>query len=260
MGIGSPRLLTRFVLRSAVVCAAAFGFSPSAYAALGVGAPVPAGGNSASVSVSTSDSTVPAVTASVDVAPATAPKTAVSTQVRPDARPVQATQATVGQATVGQATVRPSHLEVPRVAGTPADRAASPDPGRIRSQARGAAHRGAVSTHVAAPTRTAFTLSPTRGAPSSRTADTTPFRRLTTVQTSPSAGPAPRNDPSFPRLPASLFTSAPGAGGSVAPVLLLFALATVLAGIRAPGLRRRLALALRAPRPYPYLLVLERPD
>jgi hypothetical protein len=262
MGIGSPRLLTRLVLRSAVVCAAAFGFAPSAYAALGVGVPVPAGGNSVSASVSTSDSTVPAATASVDVAPAAAPKTTVAAQVRPDAQPVQATVegATVGQATVGQTTVHAPNLQAPRVAAAPAERPAATDPVRFRSQARGAVHHSAVSTHVAAPTRTAFTLSPTRGAPSPRTADTTPFRRLTTARTSLSAGPAPRKETWLPPLPASLFAGALGGGASGGVALLLFALATVLAVTGVPGMCRRLALPLCAPRPYPYLLVLERPD
>jgi hypothetical protein len=54
-----------------------------------------------------------------------------------------------------------------------------------------------------------------------------------------------------------------GAGGgapSGGTVLLLFALAAGGIDLARPSLRRRIAGALGAPRPYPYLLRLERPD
>jgi hypothetical protein len=54
-----------------------------------------------------------------------------------------------------------------------------------------------------------------------------------------------------------------GAGGATSSAgiaLLLFALAAEAAALAAPGLGRRIGAVLAAPRPYPYLLRLERPD
>jgi hypothetical protein len=74
-------------------------------------------------------------------------------------------------------------------------------------------------------------------------------------------GPAPR----LPDLPAPApsgfgLANSGAAGAAAGLALLLFGLAARFALLRPPPLGRRISLLLAAPRPYTYLLQLERPD
>ena len=241
MGIGSPRRLTRLVLRTAVACTAAFGFAPAAHAALAPGVPVPPAPTSpVPIPVSSVDPPVSA-TPTVHVAAPAAPTGAVPVQAQPKTPQLPSVHAS-------------------GLTATPVGAGSKSEPVHTRSQAPAAIKRRAAARKALQRSHTASSSSPKRGAPAPRTAETTPFRRLATGPTSQSAGPAPRHEPGFPPLPRSLFTGVPGVGASTALALLLFALAAALAAVSAPSLLRRLAFALRAPQPYPFRLVLERPD
>jgi hypothetical protein len=84
--------------------------------------------------------------------------------------------------------------------------------------------------------------------------------RMAARAVSPVQGPAPRV-PDLPvPAPFGFGLMSSGATGAATGFALLLALAAGFALLRAPPLGRRVSLLLAAPRPYVYLLQLERPD
>jgi hypothetical protein len=239
MGNGSPRLLRQFIKRTALVALASLGLAPSAFADDGIVA----------VSVATEP-----VAASVTVAPPSlaaptaAPSTPASTTVTPVATPLSSAHPAV-QATVDAGGAEPrvhvaSALSAPAAHGAVTTRHASPkdlSPSQKPASRHSFLLRGADSSRIGAPVRGPF--------PEASRAD------------SPAPGPAPR----IPQTPAPApfgFGLAGSSGAALAAGLglLLFALAAGFALPRAPPLGRRVSLLLAAPRPYAFLLQLERPD
>jgi len=219
------------VRRAAVTFIVALGFAPSAFADNPIASlSADAGSPSATVSVAV------APTPSVDVkAAVTAPSPSQPPALAPAAPAVQAALGTT-RTTIG--VTAPTSASITR--------------GRQSALAHAASARESQTNLLSS--------SPRRGAYTSRTAAATLFRQLTTVRTSPTAGPAPRA-PRLPQLPAPVgFTAAGSTASSAGFALLLLALAMELAVLAMPRLGRRLALLASAPRPYAYLLELERPD
>ena len=234
MGIGSPRLLGKLVRRTAVTFIVALGFAPSAFADNPIASlSANAGSTSATVSVAV------APTPSVDVKAAlTAPSPSQLPALAPAAPSAPAVHAALGTTRTTIGVTAPTSASITR--------------GRQFALAHAASARESQTNLLSSSRR--------RGASTSRTAAATLFRQLTTVRTSPTAGPAPRA-PRLPQLPAPVgFTAAGSTASSAAVALLLLALGMELAVLAMPRLGRRLALLASAPRPYAYLLDLERPD
>jgi hypothetical protein len=246
MGIGSPRLLGQFVRRTALAALVSFACAPSALA--DDGGIVAVSGQVGPVAAAT---TVPAASppAGTEAAPGSpsTPATPVATPLSSTASPVQATVDTSGsqpRVRVRTIVAPPSSIHVATAAGND----------------RQAVRRG-LSKDLSSSQEPATRLSfPLGVAGSSRIG--APVRGLLPPASradSPVPGPAPRV-PEIPSpAPSGLgFAGPSSAGAGIA--LLLLALAAWLALLRAPGLGRRVSLLLAAPRPYPYLLQLERPD
>jgi hypothetical protein len=235
MGNGSPRLLSKFVRRTAAVTLVALYMAPSAFADDAVIA-VSVSAGPVATSVAVAAPTAPPAPAA-PAAPATPATPEVP--VTPVASPLPSAHSAV-QATV-DAIVKPAPNHGAKSS------AVKPAPRRILSPTkqpasrRAAALRSAGSSRIGAPVRGPLPQVPSAG--------------------SPVRGPAPRS----PQLPAPApsdlgFAGTSSTGGAPSLGFLLFALAAALAIARAPALGRRVSLLLAPPRPHAHLLQLERPD
>jgi hypothetical protein len=247
MGIGSPRLLGQFVLRTALAALVSFACAPSALADDG-GIVADSGQVGPVAAAMTVPAASPAGTEAAQGSPST-PATPVATPLSSTASPVQATVDTSGsqpRVRVRTIVAPPSSIHVATAAGND----------------RQAVRRG-LSKDLSSSQEPATRLSfPLGVAGSSRIG--APVRGLLPPASradSPVPGPAPRV-PEIPSpAPSGLGFAGPSSAAAGAGIaLLLLALAAWLALLRAPGLGRRVSLLLAAPRPYPYLLQLERPD
>jgi hypothetical protein len=222
MGIRSPRLLGKSARRSVAVFVVALVFSPSALA--DNGASIGAG------STSVTATTTPNVTLDASTG-----------------LPIQAPPAPPARAVVIPAGMHVA-LSLPEefVPSSPV----------LKNEVRSGPARRAV-----APTRTLALSSTTRG-DSSRPWNATPFGHSARLPASTIAGAATSSASELDSaLPHWLNAKRHGAGsGSAAILLLLLFLAATLGGFYVPELRRKVEVALRLPRPHPYLLALERPD
>jgi hypothetical protein len=233
MGIGSPRLLRQ----TGVIVLAALAFAPAAFAD-DISVPVSADVGAVSATITAA---VPAVAVPAADAPALPATPVAKARVKPHPQ-VQVTADTSPRARL---TTRIGAVDRP-VADRTGTRTASqaPQARRIPPRTDSKLVRRP-SSHLLAPT-TSF--SP-REAPAIAAA----------AQSAPDAASA--SAPPAPQLPLPLTFGLGGSSGTVALALglLLLALAAELLLLGAPGLGRRLALLVAAPRPYPYLLRLERP-
>jgi hypothetical protein len=256
MGNGSPRPLRHLLVRTAACVLALLTFAPPASAdaglvsVAGAAAPDPAIAN---VGVSplavvetaadiarpvTTAAEAPVTTAERRATPVATPQIAVSTPI-PSALATNVAAAPPGDPVPPRGhsspQQRPLHATVARSASP------SRHPTTPQSAAGGIAAGGRVAT-VPGPDARAIEL---------------------TRQAQPGAGPAGTGRPPLP-LPPAPFPLGGGAGDGAPPagtvLVLLFALAAEAAALIPPSLRRRIVMALAAPRPYPYLLRLERPD
>jgi hypothetical protein len=240
MGIGSPRLLKRLVLGTAAATFAGLVFAPSAVADdIGIGSALATVGGTVqgTAAVPQSPTQTPAV------APA-APTVATPVAER-TARPVAQVQATADRPGVGPSSGSTPSVRTQSRSSPSARRPASPHhPNKSSRQLGGAL----VSPRT----------SPSPGqAPVDRTADSLSRPRSTPAPAAPPHEPSPPLPPS----PFSLGLSGTGSGpAGVGLGLLLLALAAELGVLGAPGLGRRVSLLVAAPRSYPFLLRLERPD
>jgi hypothetical protein len=237
VGNGSPRLLRQLVRRTALVALASLGFAPAAFADDGiVTVSVSAGPISASVSVAE-----PAGPAPAPAPPVNTPVTPVATPLPSVPQTVQATaDARAAEPRIQVTITRPTHAIAAPTATTRHLSAKGFSPSQKPASRSTASLRRADSSRIGAPVR----------GPS----------RMAAQAVSPVLGSAPR----IPDLPApapfgfGLMSS--GATAVVTSLALLLALAAGFALLRAPPLGRRVSLLLAAPRPYVYLLQLERPD
>jgi hypothetical protein len=235
MGNGSPRLLSRFLRRTALVALGALYFAPSAFA------------DDAVVSVSVNAGPIaPSVavelpTAAVRADPPAAPVTPVASPL-PSANPP--VQATLGAKTsTAPVAVGTTHAVPGSAATTPAERT----PRKLLSSNKKPAHQRAAALGAADSSRIGASV---RG----------PFPEVARAG-SPVREPAPRVPQAPAPAPSGLgLAGSNGTGSAPAFGFLLLALAAALAIARAPTLGRRVSLLLTAPRPHAHLLQLERPD
>ena len=273
MGNGSPRLLTRFVRRTAVAVLTALAFAPSAFAddAL-VGASATVGPVTVTASVGGTSEPVP-VQAPADVAPVSRPvATSVAEQHKQTVR--AASQQAVRAASQNAEAITAGVTEAPIVRAaldTPVapqtQRATSPTPSpKARIPRRNATNvakqsqrrRSLLLTIVSSPERGRATAPMQAAAlPRSLPAQTLAAGALVT-KTTPGGAETPQFPPPGPPTFGLGATGAAGSGSGFG--FLLFALAAGLALLGLPSLGRRVLPYLAAARPYPYLLQLERPD
>ncbi len=171
-------------------------------------------------------------------------------------------------------TTTPVNVSVPSVPATDVSKVAPVQPTLLAQHAI-AGFTASAPSHATAPVTPArsptgrprrnalLPSSPqTRGVHSRHVAVPTSSRELTATRTSPIAN-RKQSTPRLPQLPPPRHNGIPAGGGpttSGVVLLLLFALAAELALLAAPRLGRRLSLHVLPPRPFAYLLELERPD
>jgi hypothetical protein len=235
VGNGSPRLLRQLVRCTAFLALASLGFAPAAFADDGiVTVSVSAGPISASASVAEPAVPAPAPAANTPVTPVATPLPSVP-------QTVQATADAAAAETHVQVTIsRPMHAIPAPTATTRHLSAKGFSPNQKPASRSTASLRRVDSSRIGAPVR----------GPS----------RMAAQAVSPVLGSVPR----IPDLPVpapfgfGLMSS--GVTAAATGLALLLALAAGFALLRAPLLGRRFSLLLAAPRPYVYLLRLERPD
>jgi hypothetical protein len=255
MGNGSPRLLRHLLVRASACVVAMLWFAPPAFgdagltSAAGAAVPEPA---VPSVGVALPSAADPA--AAVPTPKSTAHAAPVAASINP-ATPVARSQIPVEKA-ISSALATP-------VARTPSvDRqpvAVQPTPQQRRPQ------RAVGSRHAASPSRLLRTTPQSAAggiAAAARVAtvsapDVHPTRLARSGGRPVGTGRAPLP---LPPAPLPIMGGAGGGTSSGGIPLLLFALAAGALILAVPRFRRRIAGALGAPRPYPYLLRLERPD
>jgi hypothetical protein len=253
MGNGSPRLLRHLLVRTSACVLAMLVFAPPASADAGL------------VSVATPEPAIQSV--GVQLQSAVPAAAAIPTPV-----------STIGRAATPASTPRiPMESAAPRALATSVARTSSVDrqpssvdrqpvSGRSTPQQRPGRDAAAVSADSPSRHRTTTPQSAAGGiAATARVATVpTPDARAIhlTRHVQPGDGPERAGRAPLPQPPAPLPSMDGAAGGasSAAIALLLFALAAEAAAFVPPGVRRRIASAVGAPRPYPYLLRLERPD
>jgi hypothetical protein len=222
MGIGSPRLLGQFVRRTAAVALVALALAPSAFADDGSG-----------VGIAAIAGPVAAVVA-VDAAPAPT---------------VQVTASVTAPAPVSAASV-PVAVRVSAEGASPSVRVSTPfvDAPRAPQRSTVATPRRPLTVHAPAKTATA---------PADRRS--TRVASLGNGRLPGVSAPEVQLPPLPLPAPSGFAAAAAGAptGGTLTLLLLVLAAALVLA---VPRLARKVSLRLAAPRPFPYLLRLERPD
>jgi hypothetical protein len=263
MGNGSPRLLRHLLVRASACVAAMFWFAPPASADAGLvtaaGAAVPDPGIQSVGGVSPQS----AVQAAAAIpTPAT---TAASAPVNADGRPATPLATPVATPQIPVEKAIPAVLATTVANASSVDRPAPtghPTPQQRRSARAADARSAALSSRhptttpqsaaggIAAAARVATVLEP----------NVRSIRLTHPAQ--PGARPAGTGRAPLPQPPAPLPLTS-GAGGGASPggiALLLFALAAEGLILAVPGFLRRIAGVLGAPRPFPYLLRLERPD
>jgi hypothetical protein len=255
MGIGSPRLLGQLVRRTALLALVSLVFAPSAFADDGLAIDVPAAPELPDAS---------AVTQTAPAAPVVTPLSSVASAARASVDvPVGKPPARIAITPAAPTPSTPSinGVRLPATAQLGGSQSDPPAAGVAGREARRHAARPKDTTGLSSPRRpVASRTSPwlATGLPQ-RGASVRGF--VAQASTARSHGPEPRLPQSPPPAPfGSELGSLAGTPGSTGLGLLLLVLAAELAVLSAPGLGRRLKLLLAAPRPYPYLLELERPD
>jgi membrane-associated protease RseP (regulator of RpoE activity) len=258
MGNGSPRLLRHLLVRASACVAAMLWFAPPASADAGLvtaaGAAVPDPGNqSVGVSPLSAVHAVAAIPTPVTTAPPAPVKAAgaSATPVTTPRIPVEKAVPTALATTVAKA----ASVDRPPAAGLPTPQQRQPARAADRRPAASSSAHPATTPQsaaggVAAAARVATVLEPN-------------VRSIhLTHPAQPGARPVGAGREPLPQPPAPLPLTG-GAGGAASTggiALLLFALAAEGAILAVPGFRRRIAGLFAVPRPYPYLLRLERPD
>jgi hypothetical protein len=242
MGIGSPRLLKRLVLRTAAATFVGLVFAPSAFADdIGIGSALATVGGTVQGAAPLPQSATQAPATALPAAPSVA--TPVVARTAAPVAPLQATAETTGVATTS--------------AAAPSARTQSRPSPSVRRPAR-PHHRGKASQQLGGASPSPRTSLSPGEALVARIADF-PSRPRSTSAPAP---PRPQA-PSPPRWPSPFSLGLGGTGSGPAGVglgLLLLALAAELGVLGAPGLGRKVSLLLATPRSYPFLLRLERPD
>jgi hypothetical protein len=253
MGIGSPRLLRKHIAGATLAVTATLTFAPQALADDAVGTSITVGPVTVSATVPVPEPvpavpTPPAVSAPAVDDAVTSATAVVGTVRTPKSAPATITAAATTTTTRAMATGNGTGSQPP-----PADDA-SPS-GRpvvahrnarqkALEQARPSIHpRGNTTTQHLAKDPVRRASFPPLPAPRNDAPASTPDRR-----------PAPQ----APERPIGF--AGGGAAGEAPPVLLLLAVLTGLALLAAPRLGGVVRAVPRVPKPYAYLLALERPD